>query len=110
MRCSRVLLVIIVALSGAARASDGKDAKKAAWLPDEMPLPLVVKRPQDLEFKQVTEREYLIFNLLASGKLAWDGGRYAEAADQWETLLTLPGLDREIDRVVRALAIEARQK
>src|SRR5207253_1423699 len=55
-------------------------------------------------------RQYLIFNLLASGKVAWDQGDFPTAAQRWETLLSLPGLDPEIDKVVRPLAEEARKQ
>jgi plastocyanin len=80
------------------------------WLGDEMPLPLAVKTPQDLAVKAVAEKQYLIFNLLAGGKLAWDAGDYAAAATKWETLLRVPGLDPEIDRVIRPLASAARER
>ena len=83
---------------------------KHDWLGAELPLPLAVHTPQDLEFKNVAEREYLIFNLLASGKVAWDSGDFAGAAAKWESLLSVPGLDPEIDKVVRPLAGEARRK
>ncbi len=83
---------------------------KHDWLGAEMPLPLTVRSPQDLQFKTVAERQYLIFNLLASGKVAWDAGDFATAASKWESLLSVPGLDPEIDRVVRPLAEEARKR
>ena len=44
---------------------------KHEWLGPEMPLPLAVRTPQDLEFKSAAEKQYLIFNLLAGGKLEW---------------------------------------
>jgi plastocyanin len=80
------------------------------WLGEELPLPLAVRTPQDLSVKQVAERQYLIFNLLAGGKLAWDNGDYASAATKWEALLRLGGLDPDIDRVIRPLAREARAR
>ena len=83
---------------------------KHDWLGPEMPLPLAVRTPQDLAFKGVAERQYLIFNLLASGKVAWDQGDFAGAAARWESLLSVPGLDPEIDKVVRPFAEEARRK
>src|SRR5207247_9817741 len=83
---------------------------KHDWLGAEMPLPLAVRTPQDLQFKNIAEREYLIFNLLSSGKVAWDSGDFATAAAKWESLLSVPGLDPEIDKVVRAFAEEARKK
>src|SRR5260221_2099765 len=83
---------------------------KREWLGTEMPLPLAVRTPQDLEFKNVAEREYLIFNLLTSGKVAWDAGDYATAAAKWESLLAVPVLEPSIDKVVRPFAVEARRK
>src|SRR5258708_26491012 len=83
---------------------------KHEWLGTEMPLPLAVRTPQDLEFKNVAEREYLIFNLLTSGKVAWDAGDYATAAAKWEALLAVPDLEPSIDKVVRPFAVEARRK
>ena len=38
----------------------------------------------DLAVKAAAERQYLIFNLLAGGKLAWDAGDFATAATKWE--------------------------
>jgi plastocyanin len=75
-----------------------------------MPLPLAVKTPQDLAVKAIAEKAYLIFNLLAGGKLAWDAGDYATAASKWESLLRVPGLEPEIDRVIRPLAASARER
>lgn len=80
------------------------------WPGADMPLPLAVHTPQDLAFKNEAERQYLIFNLLASGKVAWDERDYATAAAKWESLLSVPGLDPEIEKVVRPFAEEARQK
>ena len=57
----------------ASRAAPPPDGR--GWLGEEMPLPLAVRTPQDLAFKAVAERQYLIFNLLAGGKLAWDARR-----------------------------------
>ena len=85
-------------------------APKHDWLGTEMPLPLAVRTPQDLQFKSIAEREYLIFNLLATGKVAWDSGDFATAAARWESLLSVPNLDPEIDKVVRPFAEEARKK
>ena len=69
-----------------------------------------MKTAQDLAVKQVAEQQYLIFNLLAGGKLAWDGGDCATAAAKWEAFLRLPGLDPEIDRVIRPLVRAARAR
>ena len=75
-----------------------------------MPLPLTVRTPDDLVFKETAEHQYLIFNLLASGKLAYDRGDMATAATKWETLLRVPNLPADLDRVIRPLAIDARQR
>jgi plastocyanin len=88
----------------------GPSAPENPWLGEQLPLPLQVKTPQDLALKAVAERQYLIFNLLARGKLAWDGGDFAVAAAKWEELLRIPGLDPELERVIRPLAIDARAR
>ena len=94
----------------AGAASRRPTRKDSGWLGEELPLPLSVRTPQDLAVKNVAERQYLIFNLLAGGKLAWDAGDWSTAASKWEALLRLPGLDPEIDRVIRPLAHEARAR
>src|SRR6188768_1842870 len=89
----------------AAPASDTR-----GWLGEELPLPLAVRTAQDLAVKAAAERQYLIFNLLAGGKLAWDNGDFATAATKWEALLRVHGLDPEVDKVIRPLAREARSR
>jgi plastocyanin len=102
-------VLVAALLPGAAvPAKESKDSKD--WLGEEMPLPLAVKTPQDLAVKAVAERQYLIFNLVAGGKVAWDAGDFATAATKWENLLRLPGLDPELERVVRPLAVAARAR
>ena len=87
------------------------DAQSTGWLGEELPLPLSVRTPQDLAVKDVAEKQYLIFNLLAGGKLAWDARRLATAAGKWEALLRVPGLDPEIDGADAAAGARgARQK
>jgi plastocyanin len=83
---------------------------KQTWLGAEMPLPLAVRTQRDLEFKSVAERQYLIFNLLASGKDAYDKGDYAGAAMKWDALLQLTGLDPQLDTAVRPLLEEAHER
>lgn len=80
------------------------------WLPETMPLQLSVRSPEDLAFKAAAEREYLIFNLLAGGKVSWDRGDFQGAANRWESLLRTPGLSAELDALVRPLAKQARMK
>ncbi len=85
-------------------------ADARGWLGEELPLPLVVRTPQDLAVKSAAEKQYLIFNLLAGGKLAWDAGDFATAATKWEALLKIHPLDPELDRTIRPLANEARSR
>jgi plastocyanin len=106
LRAGLVGLALTLAVPAAARAKD----REREWLGEEMPLPLAVKTPQDLAVKAIAERQYLIFNLLAGGKAAWDANDFATAATKWESLLRLPGLDPEIDRVMRPFAQEARAR
>jgi plastocyanin len=104
-----VLAAALVALAAPRLAAAAGGAGRE-WLGEEMPLPLAVKTAQDLAVKAVAEKQYLIFNLLAGGKLAWDGGDYATAAGKWEALLRVPALDPEIERVIRPLAAAARDR
>jgi plastocyanin len=99
-----------LACAAPAGSSASSGSSGAGWLGEELPLPLAVRSPQDLAVKQVAERQYLIFNLLAGGKLAWDAGDFGAAASKWEALLRLNGLDPDIDRVIRPLAREARSR
>jgi plastocyanin len=80
------------------------------WLGDELPLPLPVKTPQDIGFKAAAERQYLIFNLMASGKLAYQRGDYGVAVEKWETLLRISGLDPQIEKAVMPFLTDARNK
>jgi plastocyanin len=80
------------------------------WLGEALPLPLTVRTPQDLAIKQAAEKQYLIFNLLAGGKMAWDAGDFATAATKWEALLRVQGIDPDLDKLFRPLAREARAK
>jgi plastocyanin len=99
---SLALWVLAGARGAFAAGGEGK------WLGDDLPLPLPVKTPQDIGFKSATERQYLIFNLMAGGKLAYQRGDYAAAVDKWDTLLRMPGLDPQIERVVGPFLDDAR--
>ena len=101
MATGTVTWMLVLAL-GAGSAKD--------WPGDEVPLPLVVRTPEDLAFKVVAERTYLEFNLLASGKLAYDRGDMATAADRFERLLSLKDLSPDVALVVRPLAEDARRR
>jgi plastocyanin len=106
-----VRLALGIALSSSIVVAAGAGAYAApppGWPGEEMPLPLAVRTPRDLAVKAAAERQYLIFNLLAGGKVAFDSGDFATAAAKWEALLRLPGLAEDIDRAIRPLAEEAR--
>ena len=85
-------------------------AGQPPWLGEELPLPLAVRGPEDLKFKVAAEKQYLVFNLLAAGKVAWDKGDFSTAATRWESLLRVPGLSGELDALVRPMAKIAREK
>src|ERR1022692_3251631 len=97
-----------VLLSALAAAPAAATPDTRGWLGEELPLPLAVRTPQDLAVKAAAEKQYLIFNLLAGGKLAWDAGDFATAATKWEALLRVHQLDPEIERTIRPLARDAR--
>src|SRR6202158_2971338 len=107
---SGLILAMLPLPSSGARPRDQASAPADSWLGEEMPLPLTVKTPDDLAFKQTAERQYLVFNLLASGKVAYDRGDMATAATKWETLLRISGLPAELARARRPLAMEARRR
>jgi len=109
----RNLLAIAVAVgvSGAFPSGPPRAAGDTVrWLGDDLPLPLPVKTPQDIGFKTAAERQYLIFNLMAGGKVAFQRGDYATAVDRWETLLRIQGLDPQVERAVTPFLSEARTK
>ena len=96
--------VLTALAAGRAQAADPK------WLGDDLPLPLSVRTPQDIGFKSAAERQYLIFNLMAGGKLAFERADYAGAVDKWETLLRMPELDPQVARAVQPFLDDARRK
>lgn len=102
--------LLVVALTGAAWPAVAAPPDSRGWLGEELPLPLSVRTPQDLAVKAAAEKQYLIFNLLAGGKLAWDAGDFATAANKWEALLRVHPLDPEIERAIRPLARDARSR
>src|SRR3954468_114231 len=110
MRRSLIGLALAVAVVAAPSGARGapSQAEGRGWLGEELPLPLAVRTPQDLALKSAAEKQYLIFNLLAGGKLAWDGGDFATAAMKWEALLKLRPLDPDLERLIKPLAHEAR--
>jgi plastocyanin len=101
--------MVLLGVCATARAA-GAAEPGARWLGDDLPLPMPVKTPQDIGFKAAAERQYLIFNLMASGKLAFQRGDYATAVDKWETLLRIQGLDPQIHAAVEPFLAEAHAK
>jgi hypothetical protein len=108
VRLPAVALAAATWLTGAAPGASA--AEPPRWLGDDLPLPLPVKTPQDIGFKAAAERQYLIFNLMAGGKLAYQRGDYATAVDKWETLLRIGGLDPVVEKAVAPFLADARAK
>jgi plastocyanin len=100
-----LLAAFVSPAEAAPPAADGR-----GWLGEELPLPLAVRTPQDLAVKSAAEKQYLIFNLLAGGKLAWDSGDFATAATKWEALLKIHPLDPDVEKTIKPLAHEARSR
>jgi len=103
-------LLVVALVVGAASSAPAATPDARGWLGEELPLPLAVRTPQDLAVKAAAEKQYLIFNLLAGGKLAWDAGDFATAATKWEALLRVHQLDPELERIIRPLARDARSR
>jgi len=104
-------LMLVHALgAGTLPARAAPKEPEPVWLGTELPLPLSVRTPRDLALKALAERQYLIFNLLAGGKLAWDRGDFAQAAAKWEALLALPDLPADVAQGVRPFAQQARAR
>src|SRR5688500_4151945 len=77
------LFVLATLAANAAAGAAQPSAETARWIGDDLPLPLSVKTPQDIGFKAAAERQYLIFNLMAGGKLAYQRGDHATAVEKW---------------------------
>ena len=76
----------------------------------EAPLPIAVRTPQDLAFKAEVERQYLIVNLMAGGRIGYEAGDFARAVRDWEALFKIPNLPPEIGRVVAPLLADAHRQ
>jgi plastocyanin len=116
---AKIVLVLAVVFAVAAEAKSPQPPAKGMaavapkppeWPGEQFPLPLSVKSPEDLAFKTAAEREYLVFNLLAGGKVAFDSGEWATAAQKWERLLAVPGLSPELVSLVTPWAKAARER
>lgn len=99
-----------LAAAGAKERARAPLAGAQTWLGEEMPLPLAVRTPEDLQFKAEAERQYLRFNLFAGGKLAFDSGDFATAAARLEALLALLNLPPEVEATARPFAQRARAR
>jgi plastocyanin len=106
-----VALALALALACLGRPALAADPS-CNWLGDDlpMPLPLTVETPRDIAFKGAAERQYLILNLLAGGKLAWQRGDYAAAVQKWEALLRTSGLDPHVEKAVTPFLADARER
>jgi hypothetical protein len=80
------------------------------WLMIAVLLSAPAKPTRDQAMLQLIERETQIANLLTTGKLAWDAGDYASAASKWEALLKVDGLPADVEKAVKPLAAEARNR
>ena len=94
--------------SSAPTPAAAAEAADTLWPGSAFPLPLKVESSDELAFKALAEREYLVFNLLVGGKVAYDRRQYEVAAKTWETLLRLPDLDPQTRKVVAPLLDSAR--
>lgn len=104
------VLILSLLLAAAPKGKAPAEPPKPEWLGEKMPLPLKVETPEDLAFKTIAEKQYLEFNLLASGKVAWDKGDFAVAAEKWEALLRVPNLPAELATLVTPLVKAARDR
>jgi len=98
-------LMMVVAAPKASPADAG-----ASWLGEQLPLQLLVKTPEELEYKAMTERQYLLVTLLVGAKGAWDKGDWATAATKWEAALRQPSLPADLEGAVREFARVARER
>lgn len=106
----RRLTTVVWSLAVAAAWAGPAAPAAPEWPGAEMPLPLAVRTAEDLQFKAALERQYLIFNLLGAGKIAWDKGDWATASAKWDALLRVPGLPLEVDALVRPMLVTARSR
>jgi plastocyanin len=91
------------------RAAPAAPSSAVPWQGEELPLPLAVRTPEEIALKAEAERQYLLFNLLAGGKAAYDAGDHRKAVQKWETLLRLPGLSPSVERAVLPLLQQAQR-
>ena len=108
-----MVIAAVIALLAATGAGGAAAPAAQAPLPiapgHEAPLPIAVKTPQDLIFKTEVERQYLIVNLMAGGRMGYEAGDFARAARDWEALFKIPNLPPEVVRAVSPLLAEVQR-
>lgn len=73
------------------------------------PLPLEAKTPDDLAFKALVERHYLMVNLLTAARAATQRHDHATAMSKWEALARLPDLPPDVAHEVNLALGRAEQ-
>lgn len=101
-------LALVLVVAGGRPESSKLDA--GVHLGDQAPLGVLVKAPEELAYKAVTEKQYLLVTLLVGAKAAWDRQAWDEAATKWEAALRLPGLPSDVEAAVRPFAAAARER
>lgn len=100
-----LLVMLVVSAPKQPKADAG-----VSVLGEQLPLALVARTPEELSYKTMTERQYLLVTLLISAKAAWDTNDWATAATKWEAVLRLPDLPPDVDAAVRTFAKVARER
>lgn len=98
-----LVLMLLAAPKGAPDAG-------ASSLGEALPLALLVKTPEELSYKAMTERQYLLVTLLVGAKAAWDKGDFATAATKWEAVLRLPELPGDVRQAAESFGKVARER
>ncbi|MDP1917747.1 MAG: hypothetical protein Q8L14_16005 [Myxococcales bacterium] len=101
------VLVMLVVMAG---PKGGTVDAGVPLLGEQLPLQLLVKTPEELEYKSMTERQYLLVTLLVGAKGHWDKGEWEKAATKWEAVLRLPALPADLEAAVRGFAKVARER
>ena len=100
-----VSTILAVALIAAATTGG-----RSTWVNTGVPVPLSARTPAEQRLLQQIERQTQISALLVEGKLAYDQGDFASAAQRWDLLLKMSDLPPELERAVRPLRDDARAR
>jgi plastocyanin len=79
-------------------------------LGEQLPLALLVKTPEELAYKTMTERQYLLVTLLVNAKASWDRQDWEGAATKWEAVLRLPSIPPDVESAAREFGKVARER